>query len=301
MANHNNGHLIVTAINSVLAQTLHSWELIIVDDCSTDNSVAVIEELIPNEERIKFLKNDKNRGVGYTKHRAVAECHGDLVGILDPDDALHENALAIMSLAHAENPTAALCWSDYWLCDAELKPIEKSTSIFHGDNNMGYMLAQPGDIHHFWCFKRSSYSKTKGFMVSLRLAEDQDLFYKLEEVGATHNVNETLYYYRHHSGSTSIGENTANAFAYHLIVMCAALRRRMPLLPIDIWLQQCEAVCQQYDNFFDWGATGIDVLLAAQLQRSISSVCRPRKVKSVFAKALKYQVKNLLTDNFKRR
>lgn len=270
MANYNNGQFITTAVNSVIAQTRSNWELIIVDDCSTDESVAVIECLAAQDKRIHLLQNERNLGVGFTKRRAIENCQAPIVGILDPDDLIVENALEVMLASHNENPSAAICWSEYYLCDEVLNVIEESSSLFKGDTDMGYLLARPGDIHAFWTFKREAYLQTDGIADSLRLAEDQDLFYKLEEVGSTQHVDQVLYYYRHHQGSTSIGSNTAKASAFHLLVMYAALKRREIMLPKAIWLQQRHKVCEYYEQFLEWGAPKLDLGLAIRLQRTFS-------------------------------
>jgi len=294
MANYNNGHFITTAVQSVLAQTHRAWELIIVDDSSTDNSINIIESLAAKDRRIRLMQNHQNRGVGYTKHRAVEESRGAIVAILDPDDALTENALAVMWKAHSENPSASLCWSEHSVCDERLTEIEKSSSKFRGDSQMGCLSSQPGDIHALWSFKRDAYNRTQGFDTKLPLAEDKDLFYKLEEVGATYHVDETLYFYRQHSGSVSIGDRVANAYAYHLIVMCAALKRREPLLTQHSWEQQRQVIWKRYENFVYWGVTEIDLVLAAKLQRSISSDLQLGWAKSTFGKALYFRLRKTL-------
>jgi glycosyltransferase involved in cell wall biosynthesis len=290
MANYNNGQFITAAVNSVMAQTHSDWELIIVDDCSTDESVAVIKSLAVHDRRIRILQNERNFGVGFTKRRAIENCRAEVVGILDPDDLIAENALKVMLASHNENPSAAICWSEYYLCDEVLNVIEESRALFKGDAKMGYLLARPGDIHHFWTFKREAYLQTDGIADSLRLAEDQDLFYKLEEVGSTQHVDQVLYYYRHHQGSTSIGSNTAKASAFHLLVMYAALKRRENMLPKAIWLQQRHKVCEYYEQFLEWGAPKLELGLAARLQHTFSDVHKISLAKSPLAKAIRFRL-----------
>ena len=147
MANYNNGHFITQAVNSVFAQTYDDWELVIVDDCSTDDSVSIIDTLVATDDRIRMFKNDKNRGVGYTKHRAVEESRGTIVAILDPDDVITEDALAMMLKAFSENPSAVLCWSEYWQCNEYLEILTQSCSEFAGDDRMvGGIEVQPAFV-----------------------------------------------------------------------------------------------------------------------------------------------------------
>jgi glycosyltransferase involved in cell wall biosynthesis len=67
MPNYNGARYISEAIESVISQTYPIWELIIIDDCSTDNSVNIIEEYVTKDERIKLIRLLKNSGASYRK------------------------------------------------------------------------------------------------------------------------------------------------------------------------------------------------------------------------------------------
>ena len=84
MPSYNTGNLIADSIKSVLAQTYHNWELIIVDDCSSDNTDEVVSLFA--DERIKYLKNDKNSGAAISRNRALEEAKGKWIAFLDSDD-----------------------------------------------------------------------------------------------------------------------------------------------------------------------------------------------------------------------
>lgn len=72
-------------IESVLAQTLTDWEMIIVDDGSTDETVAVVKRYL-SDPRIKLLCNEQNMGAGYTRNRALENAQGKWIAVLDSDD-----------------------------------------------------------------------------------------------------------------------------------------------------------------------------------------------------------------------
>ena len=86
IANYNNGKYLMDAIKSVYEQTYTHWEIILVDDASTDNSHELYKEL-EKDERIRIFYNDENHGCGYTKRRCAELANGELCGFLDPDDA----------------------------------------------------------------------------------------------------------------------------------------------------------------------------------------------------------------------
>lgn len=84
MASYNTAQFIAEAIHSVLNQTYVDWELIIVDDCSTDNTEEIV--LSFGDPRIYFYKNDSNRGAAISRNRAIKMATGEFVAILDSDD-----------------------------------------------------------------------------------------------------------------------------------------------------------------------------------------------------------------------
>ena len=84
MPSYNTAAYISASIKSVLAQTYSNWELIIVDDCSTDNTDAIVAGF--KDARIKFFKNIKNSGAALTRNRALREAKGEWIAFLDSDD-----------------------------------------------------------------------------------------------------------------------------------------------------------------------------------------------------------------------
>ncbi|WP_290738293.1 glycosyltransferase family 2 protein [Fibrobacter sp. UBA3718] len=102
MPSYNTAPYIAESINSVVAQTYEDWELIIVDDASTDSTDEVVNSVIqgchprdlcchPREggdlsSRIHYLKNDRNRGAAYSRNRALREAKGKWIAFLDSDD-----------------------------------------------------------------------------------------------------------------------------------------------------------------------------------------------------------------------
>ncbi|WP_370477441.1 glycosyltransferase family 2 protein [Tamlana flava] len=74
------------AINSVLNQTYQNWEMLLVDDCSSDNTIFVIEKFQKKDARIKLFQLTKNSGAGITRNKAIKEAQGRFIAFLDSDD-----------------------------------------------------------------------------------------------------------------------------------------------------------------------------------------------------------------------
>ena len=85
MPSYNTGKFIRETIESVLAQTYANWELIIVDDCSTDNTDEVVKDYL-SDDRIHYIKNDRNSGAAVSRNRALREAKGKWIAFLDSDD-----------------------------------------------------------------------------------------------------------------------------------------------------------------------------------------------------------------------
>lgn len=86
MAAYNAENTIGQAITSVIQQTYADFELIIINDCSTDRTVDVINEFIKKDARIRLINNSKNMGVSYTRKHGLNEAEGSWIAILDSDD-----------------------------------------------------------------------------------------------------------------------------------------------------------------------------------------------------------------------
>ena len=84
MPSYNTASFIKETIQSVLNQTYSKWELIIVDDCSTDNTDEVLENI--KDSRIRYFKNDKNSGAAVSRNKALREARGQWIAYLDSDD-----------------------------------------------------------------------------------------------------------------------------------------------------------------------------------------------------------------------
>ena len=85
MPSYNTAKYIAESIQSVLAQTYKNWELLIVDDCSTDNTDEIVRPFLV-DERVHYFKNERNSGAALSRNRALREAKGRWMAFLDSDD-----------------------------------------------------------------------------------------------------------------------------------------------------------------------------------------------------------------------
>jgi len=229
VANYNNGKYLPELIASVEKQTYTNWELIIADDCSTDNSIDILQPHLKNPQ-IKLIQHTKNQGAGTTFKTAMDNSTGDIIGMLGADDALPPDALRVMIDAHITNAKASFIYTAIYLCDQDMniqsirsKPLPAQESLIN---------AMTGDS--FSTFKRTSYDLTTGFSPKFKRALDQDLWLKLEEVGEVKFVDQPLYYYRNNSNGISQHGNFEKAHLYHIKAIKDAYFRRLNTSIINI-------------------------------------------------------------------
>ena len=141
ITSYNYEHYIKDAVESVLNQTFRDFELIIIDDCSLDNSTETVEEFMKEDERIILLKHDyNNEGIMITRNEGIRMAKGKYIAMLDADDTFIHKDILKNSLYIAEK--------------GNLDIVEFSKYIFYGGRfkqksyefpelNLSYIIKQP--------------------------------------------------------------------------------------------------------------------------------------------------------------
>lgn len=147
---YNRAHIIEPAIKSILKQTLTDWELIIVDDGSTDNTAEVIEKYL-SDSRVNYIQKE-NSGAAESRNVGVANATAEVITFLDSDDEAEPHWLQTMA-ERMEQDRADLVCCGLSRLDADGKIIEvkmpkKQSALFNGitckiTNGGSYMLKKP--------------------------------------------------------------------------------------------------------------------------------------------------------------
>lgn len=103
-------------IDSVISQTYKSWELILIDDCSTDNSYEIARNYADVDSRIKLLQNKFNLGQSYSRNKGLDNCQGDYIAFLDSDDLWHPLKLEVHLIYSLKN-NIQFSYSDFEVID----------------------------------------------------------------------------------------------------------------------------------------------------------------------------------------
>jgi glycosyltransferase involved in cell wall biosynthesis len=120
----NSEKFIADTIRSVQNQTHQNWEMIIVDDCSTDKTVSIIEQFVSNDNRIHSFQLDKNSGAGIARATALSKAQGDYIAFVDADDLWKPLKLE-KQLQFLKDNNAPFTFSFYDCIDEEGNPLNK--------------------------------------------------------------------------------------------------------------------------------------------------------------------------------
>jgi len=203
IAHYNNWNYFEECYQSIQNQTYSDFEIIIVDDNSTDDSYKKLVDLANLDNRIKLFQNSENKKVGYTKKRCVDEALGEICLFIDPDDKIESKALEEINLAYHHNSSIIATYSKIRLIDEESnnKGIFKFSKKIKNGNSHFFNVNL--EVAHLFSFKREAYLKTIGINETLTSAVDQDLYMKLYEIGDFYFINQFQYLYRLHDQGVS--------------------------------------------------------------------------------------------------
>ena len=195
-------HLIEETIKSVISQTYKNWEMILVDDCSPDNSADIIKRYSEKDNRIKYMKLQENSGAAVARNYALENSKGRFIAYLDADDLWKPEKLEKQIQFMLDNDYAFTC-TDYEKIDETGKSLNKIVKI---PQKVNYNL-----------FLRNTIIQTVGVMVdtkitgkevlvmpNIRRRQDAATWAQLLKAGYDcYEVPENLSYYRVVSNSLS--------------------------------------------------------------------------------------------------
>lgn len=198
---YNRSHYLGTAIESVLNQTHHDFELVIWDDASTDNSLEIAREYAKQDERIRVIAAKKNTGFPPAIKAAVEATTGDYIGWVDSDDMLASTAIEETSLILKNHHRVGLVYTDHEVMDSQgkLRGLGSRCRIPYSKEGLLVDLM----TFHFRLIRRSVYDAVGGVDDSFDYGEDYDLCLKLSEITEVYHIARPLYYYRRHDSNVT--------------------------------------------------------------------------------------------------
>ncbi len=195
ITNHNYGRFISKSIQSVLNQSFKKYELIIIDDGSTDNSIKVIQSYYKKNKNIIFVKQ-KKRGLVASNNIAISLAKGKYIMRLDADDWLQKDALKEMFNKIEKNNKIAMVFPDYYEVNINGKII--SRFVRHNFKNVN-LKDQPA---HGACslIRLAILKKIGGYDEKFMCQDGYYIWMRLLKYDVK-NINKPLFYYRKHGAN----------------------------------------------------------------------------------------------------
>lgn len=212
---YNRENYIRDAVESILNQTFHDFEFIIINDGSEDNTCAIIESY--PDERIKLYHNDRNRGIVYSRNHGLQRASGKYVGMFDSDDiALPDKFERQIQFLESHPDTAMVGAWVKWI-DDEGKPTGKGWKL----------TAKPEEIPSLMVFRNYFVQSTVvirreaipegGYSEGFDIVEDSKMWFDVARKHKVANIQDYLLLYRMHDGNISDMSDTHRKHSLKLI------------------------------------------------------------------------------------
>ncbi len=198
MPSYNTSKYIKASIESVINQSYTNWELIIADDCSTDDTDEVIKPYL-SDGRIRYLKNNKNSGAAVSRNYALREAKGKWIAFLDSDDLWHPEKLE-KQIEFMENGDYHFSYTNYEEIDEQSNPLGVSVTGPRRITKQGmYNYCWPG------CLTVMYNAAIVGLVQieDIKKNNDYAMWLKVCRKADCYLLNEQLAKYRKRSGSIS--------------------------------------------------------------------------------------------------
>jgi len=201
---YNSNNFVGNTIKSVQAQTYLNWELIIIDDASTDESAKIAESFSTQDKRIKLIKLDSNKGPAVARNKGIKECSGRYIAFLDSDDLWHEQKLN-KQINYMKKNQYAFTYTGFEKINETGKVV--GTVLPYKKEVCYYDLLK---TNHIGCLSAMIDLEILGqkiYMPNIKKRQDQGLWLDvLKQIDKAYCLNEILGQYRIRSGSISINK-----------------------------------------------------------------------------------------------
>lgn len=220
---YNKAPYVEKAIRSVLEQTYPHYELIVINDGSTDNSAEIAEKLLEGVTNAKFI-NQQNSGVATTRNNGVAIAKGEYVCFLDADDWWDVSFLQEMSLFIKEYPEAGIWGTNYWYVKRGMTRVGVRSET--GYINYPFVYKSQTSMP-LWTgavsMSKETFLKYGGFPVGIKLGEDFLLWTKIALEHKVAFLNKTVSYYNNDVPATMRATRNLHKPEHHMLFMMSDL------------------------------------------------------------------------------
>ena len=231
---YNSGEFLTQAIDSVLQQTFTDFELIISDDCSTDNTPEIIQDYLAQDKRIKYFRNLENLGLFPNWNQCLEYASGEYITVFAQDDVMLPKNLEKKVEILDKYPNVGLVTSSIMVVDANHKHLNWDWANYAEDklvNGQHWVINNLGEANPICCpfvlIRRQFLEQVGGkFNANYAYAGDLELWLRIGLVADLYFVEETLGYYRWHQRNKTHSFDDVYQLQEHLKI-CSDLIDRL--------------------------------------------------------------------------
>jgi glycosyltransferase involved in cell wall biosynthesis len=204
MSAYNSEKHLKEAVESILTQTAKDFEFIIVDDCSTDKTPAILNEFLQRDQRIKLIRNTENIGLTRSLNKAIKGAKGKYIARMDADDIAMKQRLQKQVEFMEINPSVLLLGTSYDEVDEQGNI--RGTKVFPvSDRCLRKVLIRYNPFFHASAMIRSSALKKAGlYNEDISRAQDYELWFRLAKTGKIGNLSDRLMKRRYDRENISV-------------------------------------------------------------------------------------------------
>lgn len=230
---HNGERFLTETIASVLRQTFGDFEYLLVDNASTDDSSAILEEFARQDRRIRVFRNPVNLNMSGSLNRALDLARGIYLANLDQDDLAHPERLERQVAFLDAHPEIGVVGAQAITIDALGKTLQPLT--YPADPGLSRWIVLFGTpiLHSAALMRRALVLQAGGYSVSQWLANDYILMANLIRLTGIVNLQDTLVSYRRHGGQTANVFTTAQQGQVLLLIHAMLVERLSLLIPLN--------------------------------------------------------------------
>ncbi len=210
------------AVDSILAQTLKNFRLLVIDDGSTDDSADYLERI---KDTRAMVLHQENQGLGATLNRAIELCQTKYMVRMDSDDVMAPNRLEEQLKYMEEHEDIVVLGTQLAFIAGERTIRAPKVPIEHEDIEGRLMIGKAGLCHPSLMLRTQDIKATGGYRIS-GAGQDIDFCLRLCEIGRVANLDRVLHYYRIHENSAALNKQEELRCAYAYGIECAKCRRR---------------------------------------------------------------------------
>ncbi len=204
------------SLSSIINQTFADWELILINDASTDNSDSVVQRYL-SDPRIIYFKNEVNRGIVENLNFGLRQARSEIVARMDGDDISDLTRLAKQYDFLANHPSVVAVGTFIQIIDQSGKIIDQRTKPLDFNLMKKNLLTYSPLVHATLMFRKSAVVRVGGYRNQYLYCEDIDLFFRLVYFGyELANLPEFLYQYRYHQNSAAHQSRLITSRLYQL-------------------------------------------------------------------------------------